>query len=46
MSHFPSIFAEVNHFNFLDTGTPEMEFLGIDGYLRTVGPIVGVWHFT
>ena len=41
MSQVPSILAEVTHFNFLDTGTPEVGFLGSDGYLGKVG-LIGV----
>ena len=39
MSQVSSILAEVTHFNFVDTGTPEEGFLGSDGYLGKVGLI-------
>ena len=39
MSQVPSILAEVTHFNFLDTGIAEAEFLGSDGYLGKVSLI-------
>ena len=35
----PSILAEVTCFNFLHTGTPEVGFLGSDGYRGKVGLI-------
>ena len=41
MSQVPSILAEATHFNFLDTATPEVGFLGFDGYLGNVGLIAG-----
>ena len=41
MSQVLSILAEVTHFNFLDAGIPEAEFLGTDGYLGNVGLIMG-----
>ena len=41
MSQVPSFLAEVIHFIFLDTGTPEVGFLGSHGYLGKVSLIAG-----
>ena len=44
MSQVPSILAEVTHFNFLDTGTAEVGFLGSNGYLEKLA-LIAVCHW-